>query len=164
MGLLYTVARWELSSQLFWLNSASSRKSEEFNLKDIEMLVDRKVQHWFKRTYVKKLLVLVYIHKSTAKLGDEDQKFQAFVQADGAFHSMTSWFGPKYYQNKEDNFSSVTSTLYVIVNSGSDKGKELKKYILKDILPRGFDGRIAEIQKKISPAGNSVPVSHPGTK
>ena len=77
---------------------------------------------------------------------------------------MRSWFGPKYYQNKEDNFSSVTSTLYVIVNSGSDKGKELKKYILKDILPRGFDGRIAEIQKKISPAGNSVPVSHPGTK
>ena len=54
------------------------------------MLVDRKVQHWFKRTYVKKLLVLVYIHKSTAKLGDEDQKFQAFLQADGAFHSMTS--------------------------------------------------------------------------
>lgn len=85
MGLLYTVARWGLSSQLSWLNSASSRKSEQFNLKDIEMLVDRKAQHWFKQTSIKKLLGLVYIHRSTAKLGDEDQNFRLFCKLTGDF-------------------------------------------------------------------------------
>ena len=112
------------------------------------MLVERKDQHWFRRTYVKKFLELVYIHRSTAKLGDEDQKFRAFLQAEGGFHSMTDWFGSKYHQNKADNLLSVTSTLYVIVNSRSDKGKTLKEHIRKDLVPRGFDERIAELQKK----------------
>ena len=36
--------------------------------------------------------------------------------------------------------------MYVIVNSRKDKGKALKEHILKDIVPRGFDARIKEIQ------------------
>ena len=38
--------------------------------------------------------------------------------------------------------------MYVIVNSKKDKGKALKDHILKDIVSRGFDARIEEIQKK----------------
>ena len=38
--------------------------------------------------------------------------------------------------------------MYVIVNSRKDKGKLLKEHILKDIVPRGFDARIEEIQGK----------------
>ena len=38
--------------------------------------------------------------------------------------------------------------MHVIVNSKKDKGKALKEHILKDIVPRGFDVRIEEIQKK----------------
>ena len=45
-------------------------------------------------------------------------------------------------------FISLTGALYVIVNSWKDYGKALKKHILKDIVPRGFDTRIEEIQGK----------------
>ena len=38
--------------------------------------------------------------------------------------------------------------MYVIGNSKKDKGKALKDHILKDIVPRGLDARIKEIQKK----------------
>ena len=38
--------------------------------------------------------------------------------------------------------------MYVIVNSKKDKGKALKDHILKDIVSRGFDARIEEIQEK----------------
>ena len=38
--------------------------------------------------------------------------------------------------------------MYVIVNSEKDKGKAFKDNILKDIVPRGFDARIEEIQEK----------------
>ena len=42
----------------------------------------------------------------------------------------------------------LTDALYVVVNSRNNKGKALKKHILKDIVPRGFDARIEEIQEK----------------
>ena len=38
--------------------------------------------------------------------------------------------------------------MYVIVNSRKDKGAPLKEHILKDNMPRGFNARIAEIQKE----------------
>ena len=38
--------------------------------------------------------------------------------------------------------------MYVIVNSKKSKGKALKDHILKDIVPRGLDARIEEIQRK----------------
>ena len=37
--------------------------------------------------------------------------------------------------------------MYAIVKSRKDKGKELKEHILKEIVPRGFDTRIEEIQE-----------------
>ena len=37
--------------------------------------------------------------------------------------------------------------MYAIVNSRKDKGKSLKEHVLKDIVPRGFDARIKEIQE-----------------
>ena len=38
--------------------------------------------------------------------------------------------------------------MYVIIKSTKPKGKALKKHILKDIVPRGVDARIEEIQGK----------------
>ena len=38
--------------------------------------------------------------------------------------------------------------MYFIANSRKDNGEALKKHILKDILPHGFDARIEEIQEK----------------
>ena len=58
------------------------------------------------------------------------------------------WPGPKDHQNKTDKFLSLLGVMYVIVKSKKNKGKALKKHILKDIVPRGFDARIEEIKEK----------------
>ena len=55
---------------------------------------------------------------------------------------------PREDAQDQNIFISFTGTFYVIVISEKDKGKVLKKYILKDIVPRGFDARIKEIQEK----------------
>ena len=59
---------------------------------------------------------------------------------------MPGWSRPKDQQNKTCKFLSVFGVMYVIVNSRKDKGKALTEHILKDIVPRGFDARIKEIQ------------------
>ena len=47
-----------------------------------------------------------------------------------------------------DKFLSLLRVMYVIVKSKKDKGKALKKHILKDIVPRGFNARIEGIKEK----------------
>ena len=90
-----------------------------------------------------KFLGLVYIHRSTARLADEDQKTRTFLQTKGGCHIIK----PSREDSQDhDIFISLTGALYVVVNSRKDKGKVLKKHILKDIAPRGFNTRIEEIQ------------------
>ena len=54
-------------------NDAGSRP-EEFSINDIEVLVDKKEQNWFKKAHMGKCLGLFHIHRSMEKLADEDQK------------------------------------------------------------------------------------------
>ena len=90
-------------------------------------------------------LGLVHIHRSTTRLPDEDQKSRAFLNVEGGWHDATP---PREDAQDHEIFISLTGTLYVVVNSQKDKGKALKKHILKDIVPRGFDVKIEEIQEK----------------
>ena len=63
-------------------------------------------------------------------------------------HGRGGWSGLKYHQNKTEKFLSVFGIIYVIIKSQKYNVKALKKHILKDIVPRGFDVRIEEIQGK----------------
>ena len=63
-------------------------------------------------------------------------------------HGMGGWSRPKDHQNKTKKLLSVFGVMYVIIKSQKDKGKALKKHILRDIAPRGFDARIEKIQGK----------------
>ena len=63
--------------------SNDSGKPQGFSIKDVEILVDNKEQNWFKRAHVGKFLGLVHIHRSTARLADEDQKTRAFLKVEG---------------------------------------------------------------------------------
>ena len=119
--------------------------SKEFNLNDIEVLVDGKEQNWFKRADVGKFLGLVHIHRPTARLAGEDQKTRAPLQAEGRCHTIKP---SREDAQDHDVFISLTGALYDVLNSQKDKGKALKKHILKDIVPRGFDTRIEEVQEK----------------
>ena len=80
-----------------------------------------------------------------ANLAEEDQKNRAFLQAGESFHIMSS---PREDAQGHDIFIWLTGALFVTVNSQKHKAKALKKHILKDIVPRGLDARIEEIQGK----------------
>ena len=52
----------------------SSSKSEEFNIKDIEVLVGKEEQPWFKPAHIEKYLGIACIITSTTKLGKEETR------------------------------------------------------------------------------------------
>ena len=56
-----------------------------------------------------------------------------------------SWSGPKEQQNRTDIFLSVYCVIHIIIRSKKDKGKELKEWIMRDIIPRGLNDKIKEI-------------------
>ena len=127
--------------------SNGSSKSEEFNLNNIEVLVDKKEQNWFKRAHMLQYLRRAHIITSTTKLSEEDIRSRVFLQAEAGIYSMDP--SRKDVQD-HDIFILLTGALYVTVNVNSrkDKVKALKKHILKDIVPCAFDTRIEEIQGK----------------
>ena len=109
------------------------------------MVVDNKEQNWFGRVHIGRYLWTARIITSTAKSSEEDIRSLAFLQTEGGVCSI----GPtKENAQDYDIFISLTGALYITVNSRKGKGKALKKHILKDIVPRGFDARIEEIQEK----------------
>ena len=97
----------KISSLLNVSNDNSTTK--EFSLNDIEVLVDNKGKDWFKRTHVGKLLGLVHIHRSTARLEDGYQKTWAFLKAEGECHNVTS---PREDTQDHDIFILLTGGLY----------------------------------------------------
>ena len=126
--------------------SNSSSKSEEFNLNNIEVLVDSEEQKWFKWAHVGKVLGLKHIDTSVEDLDKCEMSTRNDIKT--IRHDMGVWSGSKDHQNKTDKFLSVFGVMYVIIKSQKDKGKALKKHILKDIVPRGLDARKEEIQGK----------------
>ena len=120
----------KMSSLLNVSNDAGS-KPKGFSISDIEVLADKKEQNWFKRAHVGKFLGLVYIHRSTAKVADKDQKTRAFLKVEGGCHDATP---PREDAQDHDILISLAGALYVVVNSQKDKRKALKKHIMKDIV------------------------------
>ena len=123
--------------------SSGSSKSEEFNLNNIEVLVDSEEENWFKRIHIGIFLGLK--HNDTS-VGDLDKcEMPNRNNINTTLHGTGGWPGPKNHQNKTDKFLSVFEIMYVIIKSQKDKGKALR-HILKDIVPRGLEARIEEIQ------------------
>ena len=110
------------------------------------MFVDSEEQNWFKRAHVRKCLGLENIRTSSNDL----DKCEMLIRQElvPTRRSTSPWPGPKDQQNKTEKFLSAFGVMHVIVNSKKDKVKALKDHILKDLVPRGFDARIEEIQEK----------------
>ena len=126
--------------------SNGSSKSEEFSPKDIKVLVDSQEQNWFKWAHVAKFLGLSQIEKSLVRL--DKCEIRVRKDFDPTYTTSTGWSGPEDHQNKTDKFPSLFGVMHVIVKSKKYKCKALKKHIMKDIVPRGFDARIEEVQEK----------------
>ena len=101
--------------------SNDSSKPEEFSINNIDVLVDKKEQNWFKRAHMGKFLGLVHIHRSTARLADEDQKTRAFLKVEGGCHVT-----PSSEDAQDHIFNLLTGALYVVVNSQKTRARRLR--------------------------------------
>ena len=119
----------------------------------IEVLFDGQNQPWFKRAHVGKFLALSQIEKSLSGLERESKPRSAF---EPTCSSTMGWSGPKSEQNKTDVFLSVYGVIYAVVKSRKSKGRELREWILKDIVPRGFNELVKEHQKAIEKKQRSI--------
>ena len=127
--------------------SNASNKPEEFSLNDIEVIVDSEGENWFKRAHVGKFLGLAKVLMSVKGLDTQEMSQRDDIKA--MVSNPYPWPRPKDQQNKTDKFLSVFGVTYVIVNSRKDKGKALRKHILKDIVPRRFDAKIEDLTSRV---------------
>ena len=139
-----TKKNYKIKMSSFLNVSDTSRKSDEFNLNDIEVIVDSERQNWFKREHMGQNLGIVCIITSTTKLLEEDIKSRVFLKAERGIRSMDP---PREDAQDHDIFISLTGALYAILNSRKEIGEEVNKHTLKDIVPLGFDSRIEKIQE-----------------
>ena len=109
-------------------------------IEDIEVLIDCDNQPWFKRAHVGAFLGLEDIRTSVRNL--EGDEFCTRKQL-GARHNTPGNFKGQDH----DVFLSVYGVMHVIINSRKERGKELKEFILKDIIPRGLNEKIKQLQE-----------------
>ena len=141
----------ELSSQLSLLNASSNSRSKDFNLKYIEVLVGMKDISWFERTHVSMFLAIDDNRTSLNSL--EKLKMLTRQKFEPSRRATLGYSGLKNQENKPDKFLSVYSIIYTIMNSRKNKRKALTEHIIKDIVPRGFNAKLARNLKKL-PKGN----------
>ena len=91
--------------------SNANSKPKEFNLKDIEVLVDSEEQNWFMRAHVGKFLGIENIRTSLNGLENSEMLARKDIKAG---MGGGCWPGPTHQQNKTDIFLSKRGLLYVI--------------------------------------------------
>ena len=77
--------------------SNGSSKPEEFNLNDIEVIVDSEEQNWFKRAHVRKFLGLKHIDMSVEGLDKCEMPTRNDIKT--AHRGTVGWSRPKDHQN-----------------------------------------------------------------
>ena len=112
----------------------------------IETLFDDQNQPWLKRAYVGKFLEITDIKASTKSEELREEMRERLTIPTGWI--TPPWSGPKDQQNKTDIFLSVYGAFYVIVRSKKPKRKELREWVMRDIIPRGLNDKIKELKDK----------------
>ena len=112
--------------------------------RQIEVIIDTERNPWFKRAHVGEFLGLKKILMSVE--GIDRQEMVRRDHMDATVSNPYPWFGPKDQQNKTDIFLSVNGVFYVIVRSKKPKGKELREWVMRDIIPRGLNDKIKELK------------------
>ena len=123
-----------------------TKQNKEFKIEQIEKLYINEVP-WFKRAHIGKLLEINHIATSTSKLMVGDKKPRAVLMTKDGYRTTDGWSGPSDDQNNSDIFFLLTGALYTIVNSQKTKAIALKNHILRDIVPRGFNAKLEQIQE-----------------
>ena len=110
------------------------------SIKDIEVLIDCENKPWFKRAHVGAFLGIEDIRTSVRNLDDDE--FCTREQLGARYNTSGNIKGQDH-----DVFLSVYGVMHVIINSRKERGKELKEFIFKDIIPRGLNEKIKQLQE-----------------
>ena len=113
----------------------------------IEILFDEHNQPCFKHAHVRKFLNLEDIRTSTRDLLSEDQITCTSLLIGATWCTVPGWSAPKDQQNKTKVFLYLYGVMHDIINSRKEKGKQLRKWVLEDMFPRGLKDKIRELQK-----------------
>ena len=133
-----------MSVSLF--NALSPRGSAGAPAGAVEVLLDEENQPWFKRAHVGKYLGHAHISTSLEGLNSEESRPRSVFGA--SYRSTVGWSGPKCEQCKTDVFLSVYGVMHAVVNSRKSRGKELRDWILRDVVPLGFNKLMEEDHQK----------------
>ena len=90
-----------MSCHLSSLNASGCCKFEEFNLKDIEVHVEKEDQQWFKQAHITKYLGMCDIDITTARLGQGGKQIRVSLESGSNSHRYDgeqSWSGHKDQQ------------------------------------------------------------------
>ena len=112
----------------------------------IEVLFDEQNQPWFKRAHVGKYLGHAHINTSLEGLNSVESRPRSAFGA--SYRTTVGWSGAKCEQCKTDVFLSIYGVMHVVVNCRKSKGKELKNWILIDVIPRGINKLIEKKHQK----------------
>jgi len=104
----------------------------------IEVQNDEEDKPWFKRAHVGSYLGIKHIVTSLDNLDKREQR----TRSEFKMQSVIRTAYPRVQDT--DIFLSVYGVMHVIVNSKKPKGKALREWIFRDIIPRGFNKLIEE--------------------
>ena len=124
----------------------------------VEVLFDGGNQSWFTRAHIGKYLGHAHINTSLEGINSEESRPRIAFGA--SYRTTVGWSGPKCEQCKTDVFLSVYGVMHAVVNSRKSKGKELKDWILRDVVPRGFNKLIEEKDTQLALLSDDLVIEH----
>ena len=111
----------------------------------IEILYDEQNQPWFKQVHVGEYISIANMRDATSKLDPEDKKSCAEINVGSTDGSYT----PPKHAKPHDDFLSVNGVTTILLNSRKPKARKVAAWLIRDIIPRGFNAIITEKQQRI---------------
>ena len=111
----------------------------------IESSLMSKINLGLRELHVGKYLGHAHINTSLEGLNSVESRPECVWSID---RTTVGWSGVKCEQCKTDVFLSIYGVMHVVVNCRKSKGKELKNWILIDVIPRGINKLIEKKHQK----------------
>ena len=118
----------------------------------IEILYDERNQPWFKQVHIGEYISIVNMRDATSKIDPEDKKSRAEINVGSTDVSYT----PPKHAKPHDDFLSVNGVTTILLNSRKPKARKVAAWLIRDIIPKGFNAIIAGKQQAIEERDNQL--------
>lgn len=120
----------------------------------IEVLFNEEAEPFFKRAHVEKYLGLTGIHMSLKTV--DKREMPTRNEFDPTCSKPSGWLGPKDQQNNTDIFLSVYAVMHLIVRGKTAKSKQLRSWVLRDVVPQGLNKLLKEKDTQLALMNNDL--------